>query len=349
MGIPRVLILWLIIELYFGRRPPGTTPLHHPYTHASWRGQTRTVPQVLLTEVSLQVCPQPTSRGDNLIRDMGTGLGLRLYRPLALRPCDHDDPAAPPRTEPTDLRASSGSSSFAPPPPPPPLPPLHAAVSIPQLTACISEPEYRLLLGVLSGNFAEPAPNDPRVLEIHQLLQSTQPAPAQPQQQHQEGSGQDGPEGSLDPQLSALSSFSSSSLPSASTPRAGDTAPPSSTLGSPRKAGAAAAGGAAQGKQQRSGSATGGPGHRGGSGVRPELDFRRSLRNVVAALGDRCTVEATVELGCAQLTLLTEAVDGTGAQVSGAHKRNCPSRLTAPCWHARHSEHGIPMTSLAAA
>lgn len=282
------------------------------------------VPQVLLTEVSLQVCPQPTSRGDNLIRDMGTGLGLRLYRPLALRPCEHDDPAAPSRTDPTDLRASSGSASLSPPPPPPPLPPLHAAVSIPQLTACISEPEYRLLLGVLSGNFAEPAPNDPRILEIHQLLQSTQPAPAQSQPQHEEGSG---PEGGLDPQLSALSSFSSSSLPSASTPRAGDAAPAASVVGSPTKAGAA--GGAAQGKQQRSGSTTGGHGHRG-SGVRPELDFRRSLRNVVAALGDRCTVEATVELGCAQLTLLTEASDGTGAQVSWRAGGRIDSALV-PC------------------
>ncbi|GFR52307.1 hypothetical protein Agub_g14844, partial [Astrephomene gubernaculifera] len=113
--------------------------------------------KIRLTDMLIMVCPGDGSRGDNIIRDLGPGLRVTLHRPLAVRQAAGTAAAA-------DVSGGGGSGTT------PPLPPLHAAVSVPQLAAVISEVEYRRLLAVLSGNFSETVPSDPRVAELHQRL-----------------------------------------------------------------------------------------------------------------------------------------------------------------------------------
>ncbi|GLI59137.1 hypothetical protein VaNZ11_000962, partial [Volvox africanus] len=144
-------------------------------------------------------------------------------------------------------------------------------VILPQLSAVISEAEYRRLLAALSSNFGESAQSDPRVSELHQILQRiTRPLPPPP-----------------------------------ASPKQAAGALPSS--GPPAVPGVAKAAGGGDGVSDVGGGGGGGP------LCSPVLDFTRSLRSVLAALGDSCTIQATVAMGAARLTLLAAAADGSSA------------------------------------
>lgn len=149
------------------------------------------------------------------------------------------------------------------------MPPMRTAVVIPELSAAISEAEYRHALAVLSGNFSEQFELPPALAQLHAMLLSTQQKPHQGDESVPAAGGEDG----------------------GVRPTAGETAAGISSQGLPT---AAVGMGAATGSGGIASSVANISGLPSAARLPPERDFTKDLRTVLRALRDVCTMQVSL-------------------------------------------------------